>query len=511
MNMFAQTDLTNISLNFTKDSYEGREIISMTLPDINYSGKPSIYLSQYTPFIKYDPKDIKVVINRGQLVSGILDKTAIGEESHGTIFHIINNEFGPEVTLKIIYNLQQITSRFFLYYGFTTGIRDINISQEAMDKVKYRTKSLIVDSQTITDTLNARKLIPPIGTKLNDYYESLQIESLNQGDDFVEPIFGDIDFESNSLMRMVATGSKGKMTDIIAMNAALGSQLISGFRPLRNFSWGRTSPYFSRYDTDPRSIGYIANSYREGIESDQFPFATCEARQASISNALSTSITGHQNRLSVKNLETLIVDNLRKSSKSQVMIQPLYAETGIDPRKTETVYFPTIKISDAEMYERFHTHINEVPQEFRNKDVEKHLDSEYEQLVVDRNRYRQIFLDIEDNGQGQVLLSESQQLPFNILRIMTDITYEFKNEIQELETGRISQDSKIDSFSSKISLLKKEDLIQKNLNIKEFYLTRLKQLIRSKDLLKIYHMCTLMIFKKKNKCRFRNILNTRLR
>lgn len=438
MNMFSQIDVEKLNhIDFQEKKYTSRDIISMSLPNINYTGKsPQVYMSQYSPFIKYDPNDIKVEIDRGKLISGILDKATVGQGKSGSIFHIINNEYGPEVALRTIYNFQQISTRFFLYSGFTTGMEDINISDNAIKKIKQKTAELILESRTITEKLNKRKLIAPIGTLLDDYYEMLQLNSLEPGDDFVEPIFGDIDFKTNKLMRMVATGSKGKMTDIIAINGAIGSQTIAGRRPLENFSWARTSPYFLRYDTEPKSRGYISNSYKEGIPSDVFSFATGEARHGSISNALSTSITGHQNRLSVKNLESIIVDNLRKSSKPQAMIQPLYAESGLDPRKTEKVKFPTIKISDYEMEKRYKTNIKNLHKKFQNNEVKKALEDEYNQLIEDRNNYRKIFLEFEDNSLGQILLDDKNQMPVNVYRIIEDTMYNYKSEILEFPNSK---------------------------------------------------------------------------
>jgi DNA-directed RNA polymerase II subunit RPB1 len=435
MTMFSQVDVENLNpIDFNKSSYTSREIISMALPHINYTGKkPQIYMSQYAPFIKYKPDEIRIDIDRGTLTSGILDKATVGQGKPGSIFHIINNEYGADVMLNTIYSFQQIATRFFLYSGFTTGPEDIKLSDESIDLVKKKTAAMILESYRITESLNSRKLIPPIGTSLIDYYEMLQMNALEPGDDFVEPIFADIDFDRNKLMRMVATGSKGKLTDIIAINGAIGSQTIAGRRPLRNFSWGRTSPYFTRYDTEPRSLGYISNSYKEGIPSDVFPFATGEARHGSISNALSTSITGHQNRLSVKNLESIIVDNLRKASKPQAMIQPLYAESGLDPRKTEKVKFPTVKISHAEMQAKFHTIAKDsLPEKFHNSDVQAAFDAEYEQLVRDRELYRQIFMAIEDGSPGQTLLDDTSQMPVNVYRIIEDVVYNYKAELKDL-------------------------------------------------------------------------------
>lgn len=433
MRMVSQIDPYQKNFDFSKKMYKSREIIGMFLPKINYPKKTAkIYRPQYAPFIKYNPTDIEVKIDRGQLVQGILDKSTIGQESMGSILHVINNEYGYDKALDTVYSFQQLATSFFLNYGFTTGITDINISDEAIKKVKDKTAAMILESRNITEKLNKHKLIAPIGMSLADFYEMEQINALEQGDDFVEPILADIDFYTNKMTKLVFCGSKGKETNVIAINGAIGTQTINGRRMARNFGWGRTSPYFLRYDMEPKSLGYISNSFREGVTSDIFPFCAAEARHGLINNALSTSITGDQNRLSIKNLESIIVDNLYKSVKGQNMIQPLYAESGLDPRKTERVKFLTVMISDKQMETDYKTNIKSVDKIYQNKNVQSSLDTEYEQLLNDRKLYRDIFIKVENNNPGSILIDNSHQMPVNVFRIIEDVVYNYKDEIDTL-------------------------------------------------------------------------------
>ena len=433
MKMFAHVDSYQKDFNFSKKMYQSRELIGMFLPKINYPKKKAkIYMPQYAPFIKYDPRDIEVQINRGELISGILDKSTIGQGTMGSILHIINNEYGYDVALDTIYSFQQIVNSFFFNRGFTIGIIDINISEDAIKKVKSKTAEMILESRNITKKLNKHKLIAPIGMTLLEFYESEQLNALEPGDDFVEPILADIDFSSNKMAKLVFTGSKGKETNVIAINGAIGTQQINGKRMIRHCGWGRTSPYFLRYDMEPKSLGYISNSFREGISSDIFPFAAAEARHGLINNALSTSITGHQNRLSIKNLESIIVDNLYKSVKEQSMIQPLYAESGLDPRKTEKVKFLTMMISDDEMLDLYKSKIADFNPIYKNKTVQSAIDLEYEQLVADRILYREIFFRVENNCPGSLLVDNVHQMPVNVFRVIEDVVYNYDETIKLL-------------------------------------------------------------------------------
>jgi DNA-directed RNA polymerase II subunit RPB1 len=433
MRMLSQIDPYKKDFNFTKKMYQSREIIGMFLPKINYPKKMTkMYKPQYAPFIKYKPEDIEVQINRGQLISGVLDAATIGQGTMGSIIHVINNEYGNDVALDTVYSMQQIATTFFINNGFTLGISDINISDGATKKIKDKTAAMILESRNITEKLNKHKLIAPIGMSLADFYEMEQLNALEQGDDFVEPILADINFNNNKMVKLVFSGSKGKETNVISINGAIGSYTINGRRMVRNFGWGRTSPYFLRYDMEPRSLGYNSYSFREGLPSDIFIFAAAEARHGLINNALSTSITGHQNRLSIKNLESIVVDNLYKSVKDQSMIQPIYAESGLDPRKTEKVKFRTIMISDKQMLDTYKTKLTDVDKMYRNKTVQEAFNTEFEQLLEDRKLYREIFTKVENNNPGSVLIDDKRQMPVNVFRIIEDVVYNYTDEISLL-------------------------------------------------------------------------------
>lgn len=430
----------NNKLDFKQKNYTGREVVSKFLPPINYpKRKASSYLSQYAPYIKYEPDDIYIQINRGELISGSLDMSTVGQKVIGSIHHIINNEYGAKRALDTIFNFHQAVSRFFLYKGFTIGVKDINISEKATEEIKEKIAIMINSSREITEKLNKRQLIPPIGSTLKDFYEQQQMNVLTAGDDFVAPIFNDIDYETNALVQTVLTGSKGKKSNITAINGAIGTQTNGGERPRRNFSHGRTSPYFQRYDTEPVSLGYVSDSFREGLSPIVFPFVAWEARYGIISNALSTSVSGAQNRLSIKNLESILVDNLRRSAKNQNVVQIMYAESGIDPRKTEKVKFLTAVMSNQEMEENYHSKIALFP-EYKNKQVQDILDSEFEQLMKDRQDYRDIFLKVEDNNPGQYVFENEQQMPINPFRIIEDVVYNYESVVENLSKAQTGFD-----------------------------------------------------------------------
>jgi len=419
------------SLKFDRRMYTNREVFSMLLPKINLIGKkPSMYMPQYAALIDYDPQDIRVEINRGQLISGILDKATVGQSTMGSLFHVINNEYGSAVALEVIHHIQQLTIQFFYYRGFTTGVSDLVISESAKRRIRQKILEMTEESARITDKLDRRELTPPIGTTQEEFFEMEQMNAMEPGDGFINPVLSSIDFKTNGLAKLVFYGSKGNSGNVAAINVALGTQKIRGRRPERNFGWGRTSPYFARYDTRPDSMGHVAASYNEGIPSKVYAFAAGTGRQGAIEIALSTGVTGHQSRVAIKNMESIVINNLRQAAKPQSVVQSLCLESGIDPRRTEKVKFPTVLISDAEM-KKYHVKSADVHKRFRGAKTSAELDAEYEALVVDREKYRAIMIKMERLHPGNMVMGNTHQMPVNVRRIIEDTVYMYKDEAKE--------------------------------------------------------------------------------
>jgi DNA-directed RNA polymerase II subunit RPB1 len=432
MAMFNDIKTRGIDYNFNKPLYTNRELVSKLLPPINLERSPSIYKPQYASIIKYNPADIQVVIKRGQLISGVLDKATCGQDVMGSMFHIIANEFGSDTALELIYNMQQLVHEFLKYAGYTIGINDINISDEATKEVKRRIAAMIAESYRITDKLNKGKLIAPLGVPLSDFYEQQQLNALSPGDDFVNPIFADIDINNNGMARTILTGSKGKPSNFVAINGAIGVQTINGERFKAQAGSDRTSPYFLRYETNPEASGYVSASFREGAQSRIYPFMAGEARHGLISNALSTSITGYQNRISVKSLETMIVGNLRESKKGENIVQNLYAECGVNPAKVEKVKFLTVDISQVDFEERFHAKAASLDKKFQTKEIQTLLDDEFKQLTLDRELYRRIHMTLEDHNPKEYIMDSSKQMPVNLQRIIEDVLHNYAFAAEQL-------------------------------------------------------------------------------
>jgi len=409
MLLFANTSYLPI---FENRIYTGRDIITKMLEPtpITFSRDTTWYDQKYAGVINYDPTEIKVNIDHGIHKSGVLDSSSIGSKSKGGLFHIIASDYGTEQALLSMFDLQQLSIGYIEQFGFSIGIMDILIPKETRAKIHDIETTIMNDAQLITDRLNRGEIIPPIGKTSDEFYEELQISKLRVLDDFADPIIRAIDTDTNSLFKLIKSGSKGRMQHMFHISSAIGQILINEQRPRQKFSYRRTLPYFKRFDTDPQSRGYITNSYLSGMDIVQELFNAMNARFDFITKALSTSVTGEQNRKSIKNLESIIVNNLRMCVKGSKIIQFIYGEDGVDPRALLDVKFPTVMLSAADLEKQFRY----VP---RNKKYASIYDSEFERMKTDREEYRRRFLALEQSNVNEPLV-DKRPLPVDVDRLI---------------------------------------------------------------------------------------------
>lgn len=400
---------------FEKETYTGRDIMSMILEEtpVNFTRDPGYYNKDFAAYIDYDPSEIKVNIERGVHKSGVIDKKSIGKGAVGGLYHIISIEYGPERAIESIYNMQQLAHNYMYMHGFTIGIMDIIVSKDVLKKVHEIGASIMNKAKLITEQLNNGEIVPPVGKTVEEYYEELQIATLRVVDDFIDPIFQSIDTETNNLLQLVLSGSKGTINHVFHIASAIGQIVINGKRPPKKFAYNRTLPHFPRYETDPEAHGFILNSYISGMTSVEAAFNAQNARFDMISKALSTSVTGESNRKSIKNLESILVNNFHMCVKANNIIQLCYGEDGLDTRKIIRVKIPTIMISD-----------DELAKGWKYESKNPIFAEEFQAIVDDRKKYRETFLNLEAINVNE-LMTDERFVAIDIKRVVGDVIYKF--------------------------------------------------------------------------------------
>ncbi len=421
--------------NISLDKLSGTDIISLLLPEINYSKKAAFYKSDYSNFIDYNPKEIQVEIKRGKIISGRLDKKSLGQGVNDSLFHNIYNSYGVDAAMNLLYNMQQIFTKYLLLRGYTINYDDIAIKKDILKRINDITSSILYESMILTKKYRSGLLVPPIGMTVNEFYEQQQMAILSPGDSFTRTVMENLDHEKNNLCKLVESGTKGKNANILQMSSSIGQMSIKGKRMKKSFGYERALPYARRFHDEPEAVGFIPESFVTGVSSLSAIAQQQDGRNGITTKALSTGITGYHNRKCNKSLEAVIINNLRQSVKYNSIIQQLYGDDGVDIRKSAYVNFSIMLSSTEKFKNKFEVNINNLSKEFQNETNKNILKEEMDNLYELRNMYRNGFSKIESCNFKDILISGQQVLPVNVYRVLENISYyhsDYSNEVNNV-------------------------------------------------------------------------------
>ena len=122
------------------------------------------------------------------------------------------------------------------------------------------------------------------------------------------------------------------------MIACVGQQVISGSRIPNGFE-DRSLPHFERKSKDPKSRGFVKNSFFSGLTPTEFFFHTMGGREGLVDTAVKTASTGYMQRRLVKALEGLCANydgTVRNTDDS--VIQFTYGGDQLDPQVKYKLY-----------------------------------------------------------------------------------------------------------------------------------------------------------------------------
>ncbi len=420
-------------LDPSKKTYSGRDIISLLLPEINFSKKATFYKPEYAGFIDYNKDETHVVIERGVIKSGVLDKKSIGQGVNDSLFHNVYNEYGVNAAMDLLYNMQQVATEFLKTRGYTINYDDFAIDKKTLKNINDVTASIIHQSNQLTKKYRAGLLTPPIGMTVEEYYEQEQMNILSPGDEFTEVVMSSLNHETNNLSKLVASGTKGKPTNILQISSSIGQMSIKGKRMRKAFDFERALPYARRFHDEPEAVGFIADSFVTGVSFMSAIAQQQDGRNGITTKALSTGITGYHNRKANKALEAVIIDNYRRTVKYDLMLQQLYGDDGVDIRKATYVDFSIFFASNAKFDELFKMDEKSLPESMRNKTMVNILDAMYEHALFNRTTYRNGYSRIESCNFKDTLMASQQVLPVNPSKVLDNVAYYHQEYIQTID------------------------------------------------------------------------------
>lgn len=284
---------------------------------------------------KKSPDKKPVVLHLGIMLSGTLDKDALGSSS-GSLLHHLSKDYGNAFASEFIMNLQCFINDTLQFFGFSCGMEDfVPHNRDEIDKVieTYQFKAMCV----MNDEKDPYLREFGIGNSLNLPKEQGAKYAMTSLD------------EMNNLVVQVRSGSKGKWTNISEITSVVGQTFVGSKRIPKLFG-GRSLSCFPRssFRSDAEDVlpenytsadairifqsrGFIRNSYFNGLTPSEYFLAACGGREGLINTAVTTADTGYIQRKIAKILEDLQVSYVGTvNTPSQNIVQFSYGGDNID-------------------------------------------------------------------------------------------------------------------------------------------------------------------------------------
>jgi DNA-directed RNA polymerase II subunit RPB1 len=312
----------------------------------NYTGKYAY--SQILPaglnIQRKNKAEQKFTISNSKLLeeSGCLDKSIFHSITSGLI-PVIYHDYGPFETQKFLDNTQRLICRWLLTAGFSVGISDLVIDDTTEINLKAKIKEMKEKAYAKLDDTRIGIIENNSIFTNKEYIERELIGILNETTNHVGKIgLSQIDENTNRMINMVKSGSKGKETNVAQMIACVGQQNVDGKRISYGFT-DRTLPHYTKFDDGPEARGFVENSFITGLSPQEVFFHAMGGREGLIDTAVKTSETGYIQRRLVKAMEDakIYYDNTVRNA-AGVIIQYIYGEDGMDGCKIESQYIPII-------------------------------------------------------------------------------------------------------------------------------------------------------------------------
>lgn len=312
---------------------------------------PRVWKAGGTPLKENIMTEAEVVIRKGELLCGVLDKTHYGATPYGLV-HCMYELYGGDSSSALLSSFSKLFTFYLQWIGFTLGVKDILVIDEANKKrddciclvrqvgklaaVKACDLPVDIDNDMLKNTLEENfAKDPKFRANLDRQYKNVldsytnNINNACLGEGLLEK------FPYNNLQLMVQSGAKGSTVNTMQISCLLGQIELEGKRPPLMIS-GRSLPSFPPYDVSPRAGGFIDGRFMTGIQPQEFFFHCMAGREGLIDTAVKTSRSGYLQRCLIKHLESLSVayDYTVRDTDGSV-IQFAYGEDGLDVLKCQ--------------------------------------------------------------------------------------------------------------------------------------------------------------------------------
>lgn len=292
-------ELEDANINQTAEDellHTGHSLFSVLLPDdFEYYCKNNM-----------SPDGTQIYISRGVLLSGTLNKTALGNAS-GSMIHHLAKDYGNRLALEFVSYYEMMINNWLIHRGFSIGMADcIPKNTDLIDK---EINKCMLEARAVMST-----------EKDKDLLEVKVTGVLNKAITIGQKIARDALDQTNSLVSMIRSGAKGNDFNVTQITGLVGQQNVGGQRMQKIFG-GRTLPHYQRsgffkdipdmlpknYEVSEKVIqeifesrGFVKNSFYLGLKPGEFFFHAASGREGCIDTAC-RSITGEFTIIIIEN------------------------------------------------------------------------------------------------------------------------------------------------------------------------------------------------------------------
>ena len=316
--------------------WTGKQIFSVILPDISLEFKAEICRGCEECKKENCEYDAYVVIKNGELIKGTIDEKAVGAFK-GIIIDEIVRKYGNDKAKEFIDNLTHLAIRAIMLTGFTIGIDDEDLPEEAIAQVKEIIREAEKRVVELIKAYREGNLEPMPGRSLEETLEVMIMRELGRARDRAGRIAEKFLGYNNPAVIMAVSGARGSMLNLTQMSACIGQQSVRGERINRGYTYtNRTLPHFKPGDLSARARGFVESSYKRGLNPIEFFFHAMGGREGLVDTACRTSISGYLQRRMINALQDIKVeyDGTVREQTSETVVQFRYGEDGVDPMKS---------------------------------------------------------------------------------------------------------------------------------------------------------------------------------
>jgi DNA-directed RNA polymerase subunit A' len=314
--------------------WTGKQLFSLVLPtDLRLTFKASICRKCAVCQKEKCDLDAYVKIKNGELLYGTIDEKAIGSFK-GKILDKISRDYGATASRSFIDNVTRLAIGGIMVKGFTTGIDDEDIPEEATKQIEDVLAEAIKRVDDLVEAYREGILEQLPGRSMEETLEVEVMKVLGRARDEAGQIAGRHLGLENSAVIMARSGARGSMLNLSQMAGCIGQQAVRGERLARGY-WNRTLPHFKKGDLGAKARGFVTNSYKSGLTATEFFFHSMGGREGLVDTAVRTSRSGYMQRRLINALEDLKLkqDGTVRNTADSV-IQFRYGDDGIDPSRS---------------------------------------------------------------------------------------------------------------------------------------------------------------------------------